>query len=149
MSQTVPASLAPPIAASRGTGRFWIAVGVAALLLQAALLCIEWRPAPRKLWGDEATYWTAAQQLRAGGEPDLHLIWPPLYPRFLAALAAVSAGTRLAAQLAQIAMLAVTALLLRALGRALLPGAELAHGIHAADVAAALLLLDPQVAAFG
>ncbi|HEV8239007.1 MAG TPA: glycosyltransferase family 39 protein [Thermoanaerobaculia bacterium] len=157
MSETVPASLAPPAAASRGGRsparyagrRFWIAVGVAALLLQLALLWIEWRPAPRKLWGDEGTYWTAAEQLRAGGSPDLHLIWPPLYPHVLAALMPLSGGTRLAAQLAQIALLVAAALFLRALGRALLPGAELANGIHAGDVAAALLLLDPQVAAFG
>jgi len=45
---------------------------------QAALLWIEWRPAPRKLWGDEITYWAAAEQLRAGVKPDLYLIWPPL-----------------------------------------------------------------------
>jgi 4-amino-4-deoxy-L-arabinose transferase-like glycosyltransferase len=129
--------------------RFWAAVGLAAALLQVALLWIEWRPAPRPLWGDEATYWQAAEQLRAGGAADLHLIWPPLYPRFLAALMPLSGGTRLAAQLAQVALLVMAALLLRGLGRALLPGAELGRGIHAADVAAALLLLDPQVAVFG
>ncbi len=130
-------------------GGFWAAVGLGAALLQAALLWIEWRPAPRPLWGDEITYWQAAERLRAGGEADLHLIWPPLYPRFLAALMPLSAGTRLAAQLAQVALLVVAALLLRGLGRALLPGAELGRGIHAADVAAAMLLLDPQVAVFG
>ena len=60
-----------------------------------------------------------------------------------------SDGSRLAAQLAQIALLVASTLLLRGIGRALLPGAEIAGGIHAADVAAALLLLDPQVACFG
>jgi len=151
MSETASAPPAPPPAASRESRRrvFWIAVGVAALLLQAALLWIEWRPAPRKLWGDEITYWGWAQQLRGGTEPDLQLIWPPLYPRFLDALMPLSGDTRLAAQLVQIALLLAAALLLRALGRALLPAAESAHGIHAGDVAAALLLLDPQVASFG
>ena len=128
---------------------WWVAVGLAAVLLQAALLWIEWRPVPRRLWGDEGTYWQAAQEVRAGGEPDLHLIWPPLYPRFLAATMPLSGGTRLAAQLAQVALLVAAALLLRCLGRALLPDAAIARGIHAADVAAALLLLDPQVAVFG
>jgi 4-amino-4-deoxy-L-arabinose transferase-like glycosyltransferase len=47
------------------------------------------------------------------------------------------------------ALLAAAALLLRGIGHALLPGTEVGRGIHAADVAAALLLLDPQVAAFG
>lgn len=151
MSETVSAPPATPPAPSRDSSRrrFWTAVAVAALLLQAALLWIEWRPAPRKLWGDEITYWAAAEQLRAGGQPDLYLIWPPLYPHFLAALMALSAGSRLAAQLVQIALLAASALLLRSLGRALLPSAVLAGGIHAGDLAAALLLLDPQVAAFG
>ncbi len=125
------------------------AVGLAALLLQAALLWIEWRPAPRVLWGDEGMYWQAAEQLRAGVEPDLHLLWPPLYPRFLATLMPLGAGTRFAAQLAQVALLAVAAFLLSRLGRALLPGLDTAGGIHAGDVAAALLLLDPQVAVFG
>ena len=128
---------------------FWTAVGVGALLLQLLLLWIEWHPAPRKLWGDEVTYWAAAEQLRAGQQPDLHLIWPPLYPRVLAALMPLAAGSRLATQLLQIALLFTAALLLRALGRALLPGAALAPGLHAGDLAAALLLLDPQVAAFG
>jgi hypothetical protein len=125
------------------------AVGLAALLLQAALLWIEWRPSPRVLWGDEGMYWQAAEQLRAGVEPDLHLLWPPLYPRFLAMLMPLGAGTRFAAQLAQVALLGVAAILLSRLGRALLPGAETAGGIHAGDVAAVLLLLDPQVAVFG
>ncbi|HXT22775.1 MAG TPA: glycosyltransferase family 39 protein [Thermoanaerobaculia bacterium] len=129
--------------------RFWAGVGLAAVLLQAALLWIEWRPTPRPLWGDEATYWRAAGEVRAGGESDLQMIWPPLYPRFVAASMPLSGGSRLAAQLVQVALLFASAWLLRGLGRALLPGAELSRGIHAADVAAALLLLDPQVACFG
>ena len=150
MSETL-STANEPAAASRAAPprRFWAAVGLAALLLQAALLWIEWRPAPRRLWGDEATYWTAAEEVRAGGEGELHMIWPPLYPRFLAALMPLSGGSRFTAQVAQIALLAASALLLRGIGRALLPGAEVGHGIHAADVAAALLLLDPQVACFG
>jgi hypothetical protein len=125
--------------------RFWLAVGLLALGLQGALLWLEWRPQPRPLWGDEITYWDAALQLRAGQDPDLHLLWPPFYPRFLAALMPWSQGTRLAAQLVQIGLLAAAALCLRGLGRALFPGTAAAG---AADIAAALLVLDPQVAAF-
>jgi dolichyl-phosphate-mannose-protein mannosyltransferase len=128
---------------------WWATVALAALLLQAALLWIEWLPAPRVLWGDEGMYWQAAEQLRAGVEPDLHLLWPPLYPRFLAMLIPLGAGTRFGVQLAQVALLGAAAMLLSRLGRALLPGVETAGGIHAGDVAAALLLLDPQVAVFG
>lgn len=151
MSATVsPPPAPPPPAASRDSThrRFWIAIAVAALLLQAALLWIEWRPAPRRLWGDEITYWAASEQLRAGVEPDLHLIWPPLYAHVLAALVTLAGGTRLLAQLVQIALLGGSALLLRSLGRALLPSAALPGGLHAGDLAAAVLLLDPQVAAY-
>jgi hypothetical protein len=122
--------------------RFWLAVGLLALGLQGALLWLEWRPQPRPLWGDEVTYWDAAVQIRAGQAPDLHLLWPPFYPRFLAALMPLSQGTRLAAQLVQILLLAAAAFCLRGLGRFLFPGTV------AADIAAALLVLDPQVAAF-
>jgi hypothetical protein len=149
MSETVSAPSAPPPASPDTRRRgFWAAVAVAALLLQAALLWIEWRPAPRRLWGDEITYWAAAEQLRAGVQPDLYLIWPPLYPHVLAALVTLAGSTRLLAQLVQIALLVCSALLLRWLGRALLPSAALPGGLHAADLAAALLLLDPQVAGF-
>lgn len=122
--------------------RFWWAVGLLALALQGALLWMEWRPQPRPLWGDEITYWQAAGQVRAGQTPDLHLLWPPLYPRFLAALMPLSGATRLAAQLVQLALLAAAAFCLRGVGRALVPQGA------AGDVAAALLVLDPQVAAF-
>jgi Dolichyl-phosphate-mannose-protein mannosyltransferase len=123
--------------------RFWLAVGLLALALQGALLWLEWRPEPRRLWGDEITYWDAAAQVRAGQTPDLHLLWPPFYPRFLAVLMPVSNGSRLAAQLVQIVLLAIAAICLRGLGRALFPARA-----AAADIAAALLVLDPQVAVF-
>ncbi len=122
--------------------RFWGAVGLLALALQGALLWMEWRPEPRPLWGDEGRYWEAAGQIRAGQTPELHLIWPPLYPRFLAALMPLGGGTRLAAQLVQLALLGIAAFCLRGLGHALLPRSA------AGDLAAALLVLDPQVAAF-
>jgi len=122
--------------------RFWWTAGLLALALQGALLWMEWRPRPRPLWGDEVRYQEAAGQVRAGQTPDLHLLWPPLYPRFLAALMPLGGATRLAAQLAQLALLAAAAFCLRGLGRALLPQRA------AGDLAAALLVLDPQVAAF-
>ena len=122
--------------------RFWLAVGLLALTLQGTLLWMEWWPQPRPLWGDEITYWDAAGQVRAGQTPDLHLVWPPLYPRFLAALMPLSDATRLAAQLVQLALLAVAAFCLRGVGRVLVPQGA------AGDIAAALLVLDPQVAAF-
>jgi hypothetical protein len=122
--------------------RLALAAALAALALQVALLWLEWRPRPRPLWGDEGTYWRAAEEVRAGREPELHLVWPPLYPRFLAALAPLTGGTRLAVQLGQVALLAVAALCLWGLGR------EWLGERAAAGVAVALLVLDPQVASF-
>jgi hypothetical protein len=142
------AETAPPPVAGRSSALgdrrrgFWLVVAALALLLQGALLWMEWRPRPRPLWGDEATYWQAAGDVRAGRFPEMHLIWPPLYPRLLAALTTASAGSRIAAQLAQLALLALAAILLRALA-----GAVVGAGT-AADVAGALILLDPQLAAF-
>jgi hypothetical protein len=137
-----PEPLSTPVSTPRAQRRFWWTVALLALTLQGALLWLEWRPQPRPLWGDEIMYWAAAGQVRAGRAPDLHLLWPPLYPYFLAELMPFSDATRLAAQVAQLALLAACAFCLRGLGRALFP-----HGA-AGDIAAALLVLDPQAAAF-
>jgi len=130
-----------PLSTPAAQRRFWWSVSLLALALQAALLWLDWRPQPRPLWGDEIMYWAAAGQVRAGQAPDLHLLWPPLYPYFLAELTPYGTG-RLLAQLVQIALLAASALCLRGVGRALFPRKAVG------DIAAALLLLDPQVAAF-
>jgi len=83
-----------------------------------------------------------ARRLAAGEEARIDFLWPPAYPRFLAGLLVLGGGSFLLARCVQVALLALSALLLRDLGLRL-TGSRLA-----ADVAGALLLLDPQVAAF-
>jgi hypothetical protein len=55
-----------------------------ALLVHGTLLVAGSFPFPRHLWGDEITYAEAARRISAGLPPNLELLWPPLYPRFLA-----------------------------------------------------------------
>lgn len=99
-------------------------------------------PAPRALWGDEIMYADLARRLAAGQPARIDFLWPPAYPRFLAGLLVLGGGSLLLARSVQVALLALSALLLRDLGRRL-TGSRLA-----ADVGAALLVLDPQVAGF-
>ena len=109
-----------------------------AALVHAALFWLEHRPAPRPHCGDETVYAAAAEAILGGRTPDLHLLWPPLYPQFLALLS----GSRWAVEILQTLLLVAAALALRGIGRALLGTGP------AANVAAMLLVLDPQVAAF-
>ena len=119
-----------------------MAAAALALALQALLFLIDMWPAPRALWGDEVMYADLARRLAAGEDAQIDFLWPPAYPRFLAGLLVLGGGSFLLARCVQVALLALSALLLRDLGLRLL-GWPLA-----ADVAAALLVLDPQVAAF-
>lgn len=117
---------------------------VAALLaLHATLFVAAHRPEARRLTGDEGTYLAAAGRLLAGEPSGLDLLWPPLYPRFVAGLLALGGGSLALLQLAQTALLVLAALLLRQVAASLFrPGL-------AADLAGVLLLADPSVAAFG
>jgi hypothetical protein len=123
-------------------GRVRLAVILAlGACLQAALLWMELRPAPRALWGDEIMYADVAAHWSRGEPATLELLWPPLYPRLLAIAIRVDAAL-VALRLAQVACLFAAALLWRDVAR------RLTGSALAGDVTAALLLLDPQVAAF-
>ncbi|MET0555242.1 MAG: hypothetical protein ABW221_19525 [Vicinamibacteria bacterium] len=123
---------------SRG---FRAALGLA-LLLQAVLLFMELRPQPRPLWGDEIMYADLAARWSRGEPATLDLLWPPLYPHLLSWAIAVDGGL-LGMRLLQAACLFAAAFLWRDLARTFTGSAWVA------DAAAALLLLDPQVAGFG
>jgi hypothetical protein len=97
---------------------------------------------PRALWGDEVMYADLARRLAAGEEARIEPLWPPAYPRFLAGLLVLGGGSFLVARCAQVALLAISAVLLRDLGERLTGSAT------AAGLAAALLVLDPQVGGF-
>jgi len=106
------------------------------------LFAIETWPGPRALWGDEIMYADLARRLAAREDARIDFLWPPGYPRFLAGLLVMGGGSFLLARCVQVGLLVLSAGLLRDLGLRLF-GSRVA-----ADVAAALLLLDPQVAGF-
>ena len=110
--------------------------------LQILLLALDTPARPRALWGDEVMYADLARRLAAGQDARPEPLWPPAYPRFLAVALALGGGSPLLARCLQMALLAASALLLRDLTRRL-TGSAMAGG-----VAAALLVLDPQVGAF-
>ncbi len=112
-----------------------------AVALCGALLWIDHCPEPRPLLGDEGIYWDLAARMRAGEEVSVPLLWPPLYPRFLAAVLSATGGSRLGFQLVQLALLAGVALVVRDLGRRLVPGTAVG------DTAAWMLLLYPPLVA--
>jgi 4-amino-4-deoxy-L-arabinose transferase-like glycosyltransferase len=117
------------------------AILVLAACLQAVLLWMELRPRPRALWGDEIMYVDVASRWARGEPATLELLWPPLYPRLLSVALRVDPGL-VGLRLVQAAGLFAAALLWRDLAR------RLTGSALAGDVTAALLLLDPQVAAF-
>jgi hypothetical protein len=100
-------------------------------------------PELRSLAGDEQTYWARAEILLAGGEPEVDLLWPPLYARFLAVSSSpLGRPSRLAVEAVQVLLLAAAAFLLARFGRR-----EGLPGPWAAAAGAALFLL-PTPAAF-
>lgn len=113
-----------------------------AAALQALLFALDTPAHPRALWGDEIMYADVARRLVAGEDARIESLWPPAYPRFLAALLALGGGSFLQARCLQVALLGASALLLRDLTQRITGSAA------AGAVAAALLVLDPQVGAF-
>lgn len=93
---------------------------LAVLTVHAVLFWLHYVPFSRTLWGDELTYLADAARLLEGRETAGTLLWPPLYPRFVAGLLVVGRGSLVALQLAQTALLLATALVLRDLARRLL-----------------------------
>ena len=138
-----------------------ILVLLATLGLHALLFALDRAPVPRRLWGDEILYADLAERAARGEPAEIELLWPPLYPRLLALAAragpllsepaGVPPGTTPARAVGraralvvsvQLALLAAAALSLRVVARRLTGSARVA------DAAAALFLLDPQLAAF-
>jgi hypothetical protein len=136
-------------------------VVLAAVGLHALLLALDRAPAPRRLWGDEIMYADLAERAARAEPAEIELLWPPLYPRLLGLAAragpllseppGVPPGStplrevgraRAVVVTVQLALLALAALSLRVVAW------RLTGSVLVADVAAALFLLDPQLAAF-
>lgn len=117
------------------------AILFAALVLQIVVVTIDLLPPGRPLLGDELLYSDAADVVAEGRIPPSDL-WPPLGPGLLGALRVAFGPGLLPVASVQLAELIGAALLLRAF--------LLRAGLSriAADVGAAFLLLDPQVARF-
>lgn len=116
---------------------------VTVLAVHGALAWISHFPQPRRFFGDETIlYWPGATRLAAGlawqGDP----LWPPLQPRFLAAVLFISDGSLLVVQVVQTIMLMAAAFLLCDLTR------RLSGSPVAGVVAGWLLLVYPPLAAF-
>lgn len=125
-----------------------LALGLlAASVVIAALAWIEWHPEPRRRVGDELRYLERAEALAAGEALAPDLLWPPLYSQFLAGLLRATGSSRGAVALAQLALLAAAAWLLRDLARRLEAPALRKPG-WAADLAGLLVLAYPPLAAF-
>jgi dolichyl-phosphate-mannose-protein mannosyltransferase len=115
---------------------------LAAAALQALFFALDSPAHPRALWGDEIMYADLARRLAAGEDARIEPLWPPAYPRFLGGLLILGSGSFLLARCVQVALLATSALLLRD------HTTRLTGSAAAGTVAAALLVLDPQVGAF-
>ncbi len=116
---------------------------LAILAVQGSLLALSgFGPAPdRVLFGDERTYWRGANEIAAGADWHPDPLWPPLYPRFLAAVLGAG-GSPWAIIAVQLAMLVAVALLLADLAR------RWSGSRIAGRVTGALVLLYPPLGAF-
>lgn len=120
-----------------------VLVGVA--LLHGLLFWIEGRlggSAPRPRIGDESMYWALAEQAARGETPQMDPFWPPFYVQFLRPFASLGDLAPVLVSLAQILLLVLAALALRSLATRLFDSPAVGRW------AWALLLLDPQLAAF-
>jgi hypothetical protein len=135
---------APPAPAARtGTAKSVQALAWGCLAaVQAAVFVLYWSPRAKVLWGDENTYFAAANSLLSTGSSNLDLLWPPLYVHLIAGLLVLGGGSLLVVQLAQLGLLFASAYLLSCITARLL-GSPLAG-----TIAAFLLLADPTMAAF-
>lgn len=96
----------------------------------------------KPLIGDEATYQATALAILGGAAWMPSTIWPPLQPLMLAAIYAIFGVHVLAAQIMQTALLIGCAALLRDFWR------RVGGSVAAANMAAALFLLNPATAAY-
>lgn len=114
------------------------------LLLATGLLALYWFPQAKQLAGDEiSVYQPMALAVLAGGDWfDPRLLWPPLQGLFMAAVYAVAGPHILAVQLVQLALLALSGLLLQ---RCCL---LLTGDVRLADWAGIALAVNPLTVAF-
>ena len=90
-----------------------LALAIFGLAWHAFLWSLGRSPELRSLAGDEQTYWARAEVWLAGGEPEVDLMWPPFYARFLSLCwAPLGRPSRLAVELVQVVLLALAAFLL-------------------------------------
>ncbi len=134
----------PGAAPEPAVGRVALVVtAVVVAAVHAALWWLYWVPAPKALWGDENRYLEAAERLLAG-DPGWApgLLWPPLYPRFLAGSLALAGGHLAGVLVVQTLLLACCAAVLHDLVR------RLSGSATAALAAAALTVGYPPLASF-
>lgn len=144
-----------PAGSFRVRRAWWLAsLAFALLSLHGLLAFLEHAPGTRRLWGDERMYADLAERQARGAPAEIELLWPPLYPRLLSWAArlgplsdeGLAAGAarpaRVALAVGQLVLLLAAAWALRAFG------ARATGSVMAGELAAALLLLDPQCAAF-
>lgn len=115
----------------------------AALLVQAMLWSASYAFAARRPVGDEGRYLHEALAIWHGHAPPADYIWPPLQKWFLAPLVGPLDGQLWLAQLVQLLLLVLCAMLLRRIWRQLDPRPL------AGDIAAWLMLASPALMAFG
>src|SRR6185312_1712147 len=96
----------------------------------------------KRLIGDEQDYQRFALAILDGGSWMPSSIWPPLQPLFIAAIYAISGVHAIAVQVVQTILFFVCAALLRYIWR------RLGGSVRAANVAAALFVLNPGNAAY-
>jgi 4-amino-4-deoxy-L-arabinose transferase-like glycosyltransferase len=117
---------------------------VAALFVasQALLWLAYYGEGAKRLIGDEESYQAFALAILGGGPWMPSTIWPPLQSLFVAAIYATFGVHVVAVQLVQTLLFVGCAVLLRGIWR------DLGSSVRAANVAAALFLVDPGNAAY-
>jgi 4-amino-4-deoxy-L-arabinose transferase-like glycosyltransferase len=122
------------------------AAGVAAVAIflagQALLWLAYYGHGAKRLIGDEASYQQFAIGILGGGPWMPSTIWPPLQPLFLATIYAIFGVHVAAAQIVQTILFVACAALLRAIWL------RIDGRVRAANVAAALFVLNPANAAY-
>lgn len=109
---------------------------------QALLWYAYYGHGAKALIGDEQVYQDTALAILAGGAWMPGTIWPPLQPLLMAAVYALFGSHVLAVQVLQTILFVACAALLRDLWR------QLGGSVAAANIAAALFLLNPAIAAY-
>ncbi len=123
--------------------RFKVAFGLAAVSVHLGLAAVARLGGPRVLWGDEKTYLSSAVAVLQG-DPSWWPVplWPPLYPRFLAGVLAVSGHNPVGITVIQTVLLFIAAVIFGDLVRRW-------TGARAAGMAAFLMMAGfPPLAAF-